>query len=89
MKPDEVIDIVKKSGLRGRGGAGFPAGLKWEHTKKSGAKIKAVVCNGDEGDPGAFMDRSLMEGDPHSVLEGMMINAYAIGAQYRLYLRAA
>ena len=88
FKPDEVIDIVKKSGLRGRGGAGFPAGLKWEHTKKSGAKIKAVVCNGDEGDPGAFMDRSLMEGDPHSVLEGMIINAYAIGAQHGyLYVR--
>jgi NADH:ubiquinone oxidoreductase subunit F (NADH-binding)/(2Fe-2S) ferredoxin len=87
-KPDDVIDIVKKSGLRGRGGAGFPAGLKWEHTKKSGAKIKAVVCNGDEGDPGAFMDRSLMEGDPHSVLEGMIINAYAIGAQHGyLYVR--
>ncbi len=88
MKPDEVIEIVKKSGLRGRGGAGFPAGLKWEHTKKSGAKIKAVVCNGDEGDPGAFMDRSLMEGDPHSVLEGMLINAYAIGAQFGyIYVR--
>ncbi len=88
MKPDEVIEIVKKSGLRGRGGAGFPAGLKWEHTKKSGAKIKAVVCNGDEGDPGAFMDRSVMEGDPHSVLEGMLINAYAIGAQYGyIYVR--
>ena len=88
MKPDEVIDIVKKSGLRGRGGAGFPAGLKWEHTKKSGAKIKAVVCNGDEGDPGAFMDRSLMEGDPHSVIEGMIINAYAIGAQHGfIYVR--
>jgi len=88
MKPDEVIDIVKKSGLRGRGGAGFPAGLKWEHTKKSGAKIKAVVCNGDEGDPGAFMDRSLMEGDPHSVIEGMLINAYAIGAQFGyIYVR--
>lgn len=88
MKPDEVIELVKKSGLRGRGGAGFPAGLKWEHTKKSGAKIKAVVCNGDEGDPGAFMDRSVMEGDPHSVLEGMLINAYAIGAQYGyIYVR--
>ena len=88
MKPDEVIDIVKKSGLRGRGGAGFPAGLKWEHTKKSGAKIKAVVCNGDEGDPGAFMDRALMEGDPHSVIEGMIINAYAIGAQHGyIYVR--
>ncbi len=81
MTPDEVIEIVKMSGLRGRGGAGFPAGLKWEHTKKSGAKVKAVVCNGDEGDPGAFMDRAVMEGDPHSVIEGMLINAYAIGAQ--------
>ena len=89
MKPDEVIDIVKKSGLRGRGGAGFPAGLKWEHTKKSGAKIKAVVCNGDEGDPGAFMDRALMEGDPHSVIEGMIINAYRHRRAVRLYLRAA
>src|SRR5512143_221371 len=89
MKPDEVIDIVKKSGLRGRGGAGFPAGLKWEHTKKSGAKVKAVVCNGDEGDPGAFMDRSVMEGDPHSVLEGMAISGYAIGAEYGyIYVRA-
>ncbi len=88
MKPDEVTEMVKKSGLRGRGGAGFPAGLKWEHTKKSGAKIKAVVCNGDEGDPGAFMDRALMEGDPHSVLEGMIINAYAIGAQHGyIYVR--
>jgi NADH-quinone oxidoreductase subunit F/NADP-reducing hydrogenase subunit HndC len=88
MKPDDVIDIVKKSGLRGRGGAGFPAGLKWEHTKKSGAKVKAVVCNGDEGDPGAFMDRAVMEGDPHSVLEGMIINAYAIGAQHGyIYVR--
>jgi NADH:ubiquinone oxidoreductase subunit F (NADH-binding)/(2Fe-2S) ferredoxin len=82
MTPDQVIDTVKKANVRGRGGAGFPAGLKWEHTKKSGAKIKAVVCNGDEGDPGAFMDRSLMEGDPHSVMEGMIINAYAIGAQH-------
>jgi NADH-quinone oxidoreductase subunit F/NADP-reducing hydrogenase subunit HndC len=88
MKPDDVTEAVKKSGLRGRGGAGFPAGLKWEHTKKSGAKIKAVVCNGDEGDPGAFMDRALMEGDPHSVLEGMLINAYAIGAQHGyIYVR--
>jgi (2Fe-2S) ferredoxin len=82
LKPDEVIDIVKKANVRGRGGAGFPAGLKWEHTKKSNAKIKAVVCNGDEGDPGAFMDRALMEGDPHSIMEGMIINAFAIGAQF-------
>jgi NADH-quinone oxidoreductase subunit F/NADP-reducing hydrogenase subunit HndC len=87
-KPDDVLETVKKANVRGRGGAGFPAGLKWEHTKKSGAKVKAVVCNGDEGDPGAFMDRSLMEGDPHSVLEGMLINAYAIGAQHGyIYVR--
>lgn len=88
MKPDEVTEAIKKSGLRGRGGAGFPAGVKWEHSKKSGSPIKAVICNGDEGDPGAFMDRALMEGDPHSVIEGMIINAYAIGAQYGyIYVR--
>ncbi len=82
MTPEQVLDTVKKANVRGRGGAGFPAGLKWEHTKKSGAKVKAIVCNGDEGDPGAFMDRALMEGDPHSIMEGMIINAYAIGAQH-------
>jgi NADH:ubiquinone oxidoreductase subunit F (NADH-binding)/(2Fe-2S) ferredoxin/Pyruvate/2-oxoacid:ferredoxin oxidoreductase delta subunit len=82
LTPDQVLETVKKANVRGRGGAGFPAGLKWEHTRKSGAKVKAVVCNGDEGDPGAFMDRALMEGDPHSVMEGMIINAFAIGAQH-------
>ena len=76
----DVIDIIKKSGLRGRGGAGFPTGLKWEIASKNQADQKYVVCNADEGDPGAFMDRSVLEGDPHSVLEAMAICGYAIGA---------
>jgi (2Fe-2S) ferredoxin len=80
MTPDEVIQEVAASGLRGRGGAGFPTGRKWEFTRKAPGAIKYVVANGDEGDPGAFMDRSLMEADPHSILEGMAIGAYAIGA---------
>ena len=89
MTPDEVIDIVSKSGLRGRGGAGFPTGKKWEFTKASVADQKYVVCNADEGDPGAFMDRSILEGDPHSVLEAMMIAAYCIGANKGfIYVRA-
>lgn len=79
MAPQDVIDEIKASGLRGRGGAGFPTGLKWELTRKIEGNEKYVICNGDEGDPGAFMDRSVMEGDPHSVLEGMIICAYAIG----------
>lgn len=88
MSPDEVLEEVKKANLRGRGGAGFPAGLKWEHTKRAPGEIKFVIANGDEGDPGAFMDRSIMEGDPCSVLEGMVICAYAIGAHYGLiYVR--
>lgn len=87
--PEAVIEEIKKSGLRGRGGAGFPTGLKWEATRKAGGEKKYVVCNGDEGDPGAFMDRSVLEGDPHSVLEGMAIAAYAIGAdEGYLYVRA-
>ena len=81
MSPDEVIDEMKTSGLRGRGGAGFPAGRKWESCAKADDWPHYVVCNGDEGDPGAFMDRSIMEGDPHSVLEGMIICAYAVGSQ--------
>jgi len=81
MEPEEVIDIVKKSGLRGRGGGGFPAGIKWETCRKAGGEPRYVICNADEGDPGAFMDRSLIESDPHSVLEGMTIGAYAIGSQ--------
>ena len=89
LKPVDVIEIVKKSGLRGRGGAGFPAGLKWEIASKNHADQKYVVCNADEGDPGAFMDRSVLEGDPHSVLEAMAICGYAIGASKGLiYIRA-
>ncbi len=80
MKPQAVIDEIKKSGLRGRGGAGYPTGRKWESTRKAKDPIKYVIANGDEGDPGAFMDRALMEGDPHSVVEGMAIGAYALGA---------
>lgn len=89
LTPADVIDQVKKSGLRGRGGAGFPAGLKWEIASKNHADQKYVVCNADEGDPGAFMDRSVLEGDPHSVLEAMAICGYAIGASKGLiYIRA-
>ena len=87
--PEQVIETVTKSGLRGRGGAGFPAGKKWEHGRAVQAEHKYVVCNADEGDPGAFMDRSIMEGDPHSVLEAMAICGYAIGANHGLiYIRA-
>lgn len=82
MTPEEVIEEVKASGLRGRGGAGFPTGLKWESRKKAKDYPKYVICNADEGDPGAFMDRSIIEADPHSVIEGMAIGAYAIGASY-------
>ncbi len=89
MTPDEVIDEVKKSGLRGRGGGGFPTGIKWEAAKKAQSSKKYVVCNADEGDPGAFMDRSLLEGDPNSVLEAMAIAGYAIGADEGvIYIRA-
>lgn len=87
--PAEVIDVVKQSGLRGRGGAGFPTGNKWDFASRSKSEIKYVVCNADEGDPGAFMDRSIMEGDPNSIIEAMAICGYAIGAQYGLiYVRA-
>lgn len=86
---DDIVNIIKESGLRGRGGAGFPTGKKWESTKKSEEKQKYVVCNADEGDPGAFMDRSILEGDPHSVLEAMAIAGYAIGADKGfIYVRA-
>ena len=89
MTPEEVIETIKNSGLRGRGGAGFPTGKKWELTRASEGKQKYVVCNADEGDPGAFMDRSILEGDPHSVLEAMAIAAYAIGADKGyIYVRA-
>lgn len=80
MSPEEIIDTVKKSGLRGRGGGGFPTGVKWASCKKAHGELKYVMCNADEGDPGAYMDRSLLEGNPHSVLEGMVIGAYAIGS---------
>ena len=80
MTPEEVIPAVKKSGLRGRGGAGFPTGTKWEIARKVKGDIKYIICNADEGDPGAYMDRSLLEGNPHRVLEGMIIGAFAIGA---------
>jgi len=87
--PEQVIDEIKKSGLRGRGGGGFPTGLKWEITRKSKANQKYVVCNADEGDPGAFMDRSILEGDPHSVIEAMAICGYCIDATKGLvYIRA-
>ncbi|MFI5359004.1 MAG: NADH-quinone oxidoreductase subunit NuoF [Halanaerobiales bacterium] len=89
MTPEEVIEEVKKSGLRGRGGAGFPTGLKWELTRREKSDKKYLVCNADEGDPGAFMDRSLLEGDPHRIIEGMAIAAYAIGAdEGYIYVRA-
>lgn len=80
MRPEEIIQEIKKANLRGRGGGGFPAGVKWEQCRKAPGDIKYVICNADEGDPGAYMDRSLLEGNPHSVLEGMIIGAYAIGA---------
>jgi len=87
--PEQVIQEIKDSGLRGRGGAGFPTGLKWEFTRKAPGDQKYVVCNADEGDPGAFMDRSVLEGDPHSVIEAMAIAGYAIGAnQGYVYVRA-
>ncbi len=89
MTPAQVIDEMKKSGLRGRGGGGFPTGLKWEFAAKSHGDIKYVACNADEGDPGAFMDRSVLEGDPHSVIEAMALAAYAIGAEKGyVYIRA-
>ena len=89
MKPNEVIQNMKKSGLRGRGGAGFPTGLKWELTAKESNPEKYVICNADEGDPGAFMDRSAIEGDPHTVIEGMLIGGYAVGAKKGIfYIRA-
>jgi NADP-reducing hydrogenase subunit HndC len=89
MDRDSVIDMMKKSGLRGRGGGGFSTGLKWELGKKSVSDKKFIVCNADEGDPGAFMDRSLLEGDPHCVIEGLMIGGYSIGADKGfVYVRA-
>jgi NADP-reducing hydrogenase subunit HndC len=89
MKPQEVVDTIKASGLRGRGGGGFPAGLKWQLTKNAVGDVKYVCCNADEGDPGAFMDRSVLEGDPHAIVEAMTIAGFAIGAnQGYIYVRA-
>ena len=89
MKPVDVIKIIQDSGLRGRGGAGFPTGLKWKLANESKSDEKYVVCNADEGDPGAFMDRSVLEGDPHAVLEAMAICGYCIGSSRGLiYVRA-
>ena len=88
MKPEQIIDEIKASALRGRGGAGFPTGKKWEDCRKAQGDIKYIICNCDEGDPGAYMDRSLLEGNPHSVLEGMIIGAFAIGgSQGYIYVR--
>src|SRR5665647_2988990 len=89
MTPEAVVDEIKKSGMRGRGGGGFPTGTKWEMASKVDSDQKYIICNADEGDPGAFMDRSLLEGDSHAVLEGMIIGGYAIGAsQGVVYIRA-
>ena len=89
MAPPEVTEQISKSGLRGRGGAGFPTGLKWSMVSKSFNSTKYVICNADEGDPGAFMDRSVLESDPHRVLEGMALAAYAVGANHGfIYVRA-
>jgi len=89
MGPEKIIEELKNSGLRGRGGAGFPTGLKWQFARNSKGEEKYIICNADEGDPGAFMDRSILEGDPHAVIEGMVIGAYAIGAtQGYVYCRA-
>ncbi|MDD4200401.1 MAG: NADH-quinone oxidoreductase subunit F, partial [Eubacteriales bacterium] len=89
MKPEEVIQEIKISGLRGRGGAGFPTWFKWNAAKENRGDQKYLVCNADEGDPGAFMDRSVLEGDPHSLLEGMIIGGYAMGAtEGIIYCRA-
>lgn len=89
MTPEQVVEEMKKTGLRGRGGGGFPTGMKWGFCQKSPGPKKYIICNADEGDPGAFMDRSLLEGDPHAVLEGMAIGAYAIGAdEGYIYCRA-
>jgi len=89
LTPERVVEEVRTSGLRGRGGAGFPTGFKWQSTREAPGDIKYLICNGDEGDPGAYMDRSVLEGDPHSVLEGMIIGAFAVGAREGyIYVRA-
>jgi NADH-quinone oxidoreductase subunit F len=88
MSPESIIDEIKRSGLRGRGGGGFPTGRKWEQCRTAGGDEKFVICNADEGDPGAYMDRSVLEGNPHAILEGMLIGSYAMGAnQGYIYVR--
>jgi NADH-quinone oxidoreductase subunit F len=88
MTPEQVIEMVERSGLRGRGGAGFPTGRKWRLCREAPEVVKFIICNGDEGDPGAFMDRAVMEGDPHAIIDGMIVGAYAIGArQGHIYVR--
>ena len=89
MEPEAIIEVIKASGLRGRGGGGFPTGIKWQSCRNASGAVKYVLCNADEGDPGAFMDRSIVEGNPHSVIEGMIIGAYAIGSNVGyVYIRA-
>ena len=89
MTPAQVIEEISESNLRGRGGGGFPTGYKWSQVARQPEKVRYIGCNGDEGDPGAFMDRSIMEGDPHKMIEGMMIGAYAVGARDGyIYVRA-
>ena len=89
MTSQEVVDVIKESGLRGRGGGGFPTGVKWQFALDEPGDEKYVICNADEGDPGAFMDRSILEGNPHSVIEAMAIAGYAIGANHGyIYIRA-
>ena len=89
MTPEDVIEIIKTSGLAGRGGAGFPTWFKWNAARQSEGEEKYLICNADEGDPGAFMDRAVIESDPHNLIEGMLIGAYAIGAKHAvIYVRA-
>jgi len=89
IQPEKLVDMILDSGLRGRGGGGFPTGKKWDAARRTRNEVKYVVCNADEGDPGAFMDRAVLEGDPHAVLEGMALCAHAIGATHGfIYVRA-
>lgn len=89
MTPEDVIEVIKTSGLAGRGGAGFPTWFKWNAARQSEGEEKYLICNADEGDPGAFMDRAVIESDPHTLIEGMLIGAYAIGAKNAVvYVRA-
>ena len=86
MTPEDVIEVIKTSGLAGRGGAGFPTWFKWNAARQSEGEEKYLICNADEGDPGAFMDRAVIESDPHTLIEGMLIGAYAIGAKMLLFM---